>query len=329
MKRFLVLLALLTFALPALAQIGEPVEVLEASMAEYQPLKTVLGYFMGDNFKFDVTKRGGVLYSVSAAGPLNEKNIPIAADLIGYASGYGEGMAEPVAEFFSTRIGELSGQGEVPLGVEQYFLTVNVTGEAAPYEVSMKLELVELDSALFPAGKHVIGPADAKHVIREFSDLQCPFCARFSNSALPLIKERLLSRGDVRFEFHHFPLVSIHANAFSAAEASECITAANGAEAFWSFHDALFARQQAWSNIGESTSYFLRLAQDVGLSTEGVEQCLNERQFADEVQAAYDTAGQLGIRGTPTVYVNGFKVGDFNDVEGYIALIELSEKFAE
>ena len=311
------------------AQIGAPVESLETSMQKHQPLKTVLGYFVGEDFKFEFEERGGWVYSVSAEGPLSDTNIPIAADLIGYASGYNEGISDPVQTFFETRIGELVGQGEVPLAVEQYMLRVEVLNEVLPYDVKLKLELAELDATLFPTTKHVLGPADAKHVIREFSDLQCPFCARFSNSALPLIKERLLTRGDVRFEFHHFPLVSIHPNAFPAAEATECVTAANNPEAFWAYHDALFARQQAWSNLGESTPYFIRLAQDVGLSVVGVEQCMADRQFSADVQASFDAATRLGIRGTPTVYVNGFKVADFNNIDGYLGLIDLSEKFSE
>ena len=311
------------------AQIGAPAENLEASMQEHQPLKTVLGYFAGEDFKFEFEERGGWVYSVSAEGPLSDINIPIAADLIGYASGYDDGISSPVKTFFETRIGELVGQGEVPLAVEQYMLRVEVLNEAVPYNVKLKLELAELDTSLFPATRHVLGPADARHVIREFSDFQCPFCARFNNSALPQIKEQLLTRGDVRFEFHHFPLVSIHPNAFPSAEAAECVTAANNPEAFWDYHDALFARQQAWSNLGESTAYFIRLAQDVGLSIDGVEQCMSDRQFAADVQASFDAATRLGIRGTPTVYVNGFKVADFNNIDGYLGLIDLSEKFSE
>ncbi len=327
MKRFFCLLLLMLST--AFAQIGQPASELESALAAYQPLKTVMGYFLGQDFSFEVEERGGVAFTVSGEGPLNETNIPIAADIIGYASGYGDGIANPVREFFETRIGELAGQGEVPLAVEQYFLRVEVTGEAAPYEIKFKLELVELDTTLFPVATHVLGPADAKHVIREFSDFQCPFCARFATGIFPELKETLLARNDVRFEFHHFPLITIHPNAFPAAEASECVVAENNAEAFWTFHDALFLRLQAWEALPDATDYFVRLAQDIGLETASMATCLAERQFSDLVQTAYDAGVELGIRGTPTVYVNGFKVANFNEIEEYFNLIELSEKFAD
>ena len=54
----------------------------------------------------------------------------------------------------------------------------------------------------------------------------------------------------MRFEYHYLPLTSIHANAQLAAEAAECVTAANTPPDFWTYHDALFARQQAWSDLG-------------------------------------------------------------------------------
>ena len=313
----------------ALAQIGEPVEQLELSLDAYKPLKTVMGYFAGKDFRFELEERGGLLFRLNAKGPLDETNIPLASDLIGYASGYGEGMAGPVRTFFEERISELAAMGPTPLAVEQYTLTVDVTGSEAPYTIDFSLELSEIDTTLFPLAKHSLGPADARHVIREFSDFQCPFCARFVNTAFTGIKEELLARGDVRFEFHHLPLISIHPNAFPAAEASECVVAANDAEAFWTYHDSLFARQQAWQGLSDANSYFVRLAEDIGLNSEGMAQCLAERQFADVVQAAYDAGVNLGIRGTPTLYVNGYKVGDYSQLEIYKTLLNLSEKFAE
>ncbi|MCA9837729.1 MAG: DsbA family protein [Trueperaceae bacterium] len=325
-KLVLLIICLLSLAQ---AQIGQPVESLELAMDAYKPLKTVMGYFAGKDFRFELEERGGVLYKVSGKGPLDETNIPLASDLIGYATGYGESMAGPVKTFFEERIAELAGQGATPLGVEQYILTVDVSGEEAPYTLDFSLELSEVDTALFPQGTHTLGPDDAKHVIREFSDFQCPYCARFVNTAYEGIKEELLARGDVRFEFHHFPLISIHPNAFPAAEATECVVAANTPEAFWLYHDSLFARQQAWQGLSDASSYFVRLAEDIGLSSEGMESCLAERSMADVVQAAYDAGVELGIRGTPTVYVDGFKVGDYTRLENYLTLLDISEKFAQ
>ncbi len=324
-----VALVLATVSATAWAQVGQPEESLLKSLGPYNLVQTEDGYTFGDGFSFSTEERGGAVYTVTGAGALGETNLPFAADLIGASTGYGEAIAEPVEAFFEERLGELAGRGLISLPVQQYLLTLEVTGEA-PYEVDFTVSLPEIPADRFPVAAHTLGPADAKYVVREFSDFQCPFCARFATEAVPLIKNELLARGDVRFEYHHFPLSSIHANAAAAAEAAECVTAANTPDAFWTYHDALFARQQAWSGLGDPANYFVRLAQDVGLDTEGVEACIEDRDFADEVNRAYEAAGgTLGLGGTPTVFVNGFKVGDYTKLDSYLELFELADAFEE
>ena len=325
----LILIASFLFG-TAWAQIGEPIESLITRLSPYQVTETGAGYISADGFSFSTEQRGDAVYSVTGEGTLDIANIDFGSTLIGAATGYGNQIAQPVKEFFGSRISELAGQGQANLAVQQYTMAIEVTGDAAPYDVSFTLYLPEIDSALFPEAKHTLGPADAKYVIREFSDFQCPFCARFVSEAMPLIKDELLTRGDVRFEFHHFPLQSIHANALSAAEATECVTAANAPEAFWPYHDALFERQQAWQALGDPNPYYVRLAQDIGLETEGVAQCLEERTFSEEVNTAYEVAGgTLGIGGTPSVFVNGYKLGDYTQLSNYLDLMDMSDKFAQ
>lgn len=313
----------------AWAQVGQPAENLVRSLGPYNLMQTGDGYTFGDGFTFSAEKRGDAVYSVTGAGNLSDANLPFAADLIGAATGYGEAIAAPVKTFFEERVGELAGQGPVALPVQEYLLTLEVTG-GDPYDVRFTVARPEVPAALFPAATHTLGPADATYVIREFSDFQCPFCAKFTAEALPAIKKELLTRGDVRFEYHHFPLQSIHANALAAAEAAECVTAVNTPDAFWTYHDALFERQKAWEGLSDPASYFVRLAQDVGLSANGVEACLANRTFAAEVTKAYETAGgTLGLGGTPTVFVNGFKVGDYTKLSSYLDLMKLVDTFAE
>ena len=201
-------------------------------------------------------------------------------------------------------------------------------GAGSGLQATFSLALQEVPTDLFPVGTHTLGPSDARYVIREFSDFQCPFCAQYATQTLPSLKETLLSRGDVRFEYHDFPLQSIHANAVPAAEAAECVTAANTPDAFWTYHDALFERQQAWSGLSDPTAYFVRLAQDVGLETDGLEACIQNRTYASEVEAAYDAAVSLGLRGTPSVFVNGFRVENFNDPASYARAFSLVDAFS-
>ncbi|MEX2543381.1 MAG: thioredoxin domain-containing protein [Trueperaceae bacterium] len=313
----------------ALAAVGEPAEDLLADIADYNPSLSQDGsYRAAQDFTFRLELRGGLVYRLSGEGVLSDENVVFLADLIAAGTGYGDTIAEPVGTFLATRSADLAGRGEVAVGVEEYRLGLDVTGDNDRLAISFDLTLQEFPAELFPETRHSIGPADARFVIREFSDFQCPFCANFAGQALPMIEQRLLERGDVRFEFHHFPLDSIHANAIPAALAAECVTDANSDEDFWAFHDALFERQRAWQALNEPQPYFIQLAGEIGLSTEGAAACLDEGRFQDRVQESYDlAAGALRLTGTPSVFLNGYKIQDFLDPQAYLELIELIDAF--
>jgi protein-disulfide isomerase len=299
------------------AQIGQdPAAVVNALSAfELTEADSPNTYTTTSEMTINLDTRGDVLYTASAAGNLDEDGITLASALLAAASGYGDNLAEPIQQFLSQQASELAGQGQLTLAVEEYLLDVDVQGDEAPYQVNLTLRLAEVPEDSFPEPASSLGASreEATYIIREFSDFQCPFCTRFSVEVLPAIKRDLLTRGDVRFEYHHFPLQSIHPNAFPAAEASECILDLAGDDAFWSFHDALFERQNAWGSLGDPSSYFVRLAEDLGIddsaSSESIETCIDERNFAEDVREAYRAATEdLGLRGTPTVFVNGFRL---------------------
>lgn len=313
----------------AWAWIGEPKEVmLSALEGEIEVQAHEDAHFEAESLHFTLEERSGLVYRVTGEATLDEAGIRALAALIGAASGYGEGIAAPVRDFFAAHADMLANEGVRRLAVEEYLLKLEVTGEA-PYHVAFAFELQLFPADAFRKARHALGPEDARFVVREFSDFQCPFCARFAQEALPFIKEELLARGDVRFEYHHFPLDSIHANARPAAEAAECVAEANDEDAFWTYHDALFARLEAWRNLGDPTAYFVRLADEVGLVTEGVRECIEARAFAGEVEASFQQARMLGLRGTPTVFVNGLRVQNPFDVTEYERAMALLEAFGE
>ena len=97
----------------------------------------------------------------------------------------------------------------------------------------------------------IIGNPDAPITIIEFSDFQCPFCARFHIQTLPTIMEEYIEKGDVKLVFRDFPLQSIHPNAVPASVSAEC---ANEQGKFKEMHDILFEKQNEWSNLETSTS---------------------------------------------------------------------------
>lgn len=141
----------------------------------------------------------------------------------------------------------------------------------------------------------VFGDKQAKVKIVEFSDFQCPFCSRGAN-VLNEIKKKYGKK--VAISFRHYPL-PMHPQAKPAAEASMCINEQNTSK-FWSYHDKLFAAQDKLDN--ESLK---RVAKEVGANMDDFNKCLDSHKYADLVQKDLDYGTKIGVRSTPTFFVNG------------------------
>lgn len=152
------------------------------------------------------------------------------------------------------------------------------------------------------------GSAEAAVIVEEFSDFQCPAC----KSAQDTVKRVTSEFGDkIRFEFKHFPLTSIHPSAFRAALASEC---ANDQGKFWEYHDLLFMNQPKFSP-SELVSY----AEGLGLDRESFSACLDSRAKNDVVRADMAEASSRQVNATPTFYVNGQIVQNWNQLSDVIS----------
>ncbi len=156
-----------------------------------------------------------------------------------------------------------------------------------------------------------IGPTDAPITLIEFSDYECPYCRRWHNEVyVRLAKEY----GDkIRFVYRDFPLTSIHPNALPAAVAANC---AYEQGMFWEFHDLLF------SGTGLGNAYYLQYANELGLDLEAFQACLDAERFQQEVQADFSYAAALGVRSTPTFFLNGIPIVGAQPYEVFKQIIE-------
>jgi protein-disulfide isomerase len=148
----------------------------------------------------------------------------------------------------------------------------------------------------------VKGSKNAPITIVEFSDFQCPFCARFYTQTLPSIEENYIKTGKVKFIYRDFPL-NFHQYAQKAAEAAEC---ADEQGKFWEYHDILFQKQSEWSSAG--VEKLKEYAQNLGLDTAKFNECLDSGKYAGEVQKDYSDGSNYGVTGTPTFFINGIEV---------------------
>jgi protein-disulfide isomerase len=163
-----------------------------------------------------------------------------------------------------------------------------------------------------------IGREDAPVVIYEFADFQCPGCASFASFVAPLIKERLVDQGLVRYVYYDFPLISIHPHAFLAARAGRC---ANEQDRFWDYHDVLYARQSRWAAMRDATAYFAEIAGELGLNRSQFDSCLRSDRYAEEVTRNLRLGESLGVQGTPTLFVNGRRLPNipaYSDLEAMV-----------
>jgi len=139
----------------------------------------------------------------------------------------------------------------------------------------------------------VRGPASAPITIVEFSDYQCPFCARVN----PTLEQVRKTYGDqVKIVFKDFPLPN-HPQAPKASEAGHC---ANEQGKYWELHDLMFANQRAL-NVPDLKQY----ASGLGLDMGKFNQCLDSGKHASLVASGLAQGERMGVNSTPTLYING------------------------
>lgn len=160
-----------------------------------------------------------------------------------------------------------------------------------------------------------IGYDNASITITEFSDFECPFCARYNREVFPIINEEYIKTGKVKYIFRNFPL-SIHKNSKEAAEASEC---ANEQGKFWEYHEILFERQSEWGNNLKKLNNY---ASDLGLDIEKFNACLASKKYRWEVKQDFADGLKLGVSGTPTFFINNIKIVGVQNFDTFKQVIE-------
>ncbi len=144
-----------------------------------------------------------------------------------------------------------------------------------------------------------LGSADAPVTIVEYSDFECPFCARFYSDAYQQLKETYVESGDVKIVFKDFPL-SFHQLAEPAGIAGKCVFREAGNDAFFVFHDTVFENQQSLSVANLKV-----WAMETGVSEEAYDSCYADPEVAAQVQADFSEGQSFGVSGTPSFIING------------------------
>jgi protein-disulfide isomerase len=142
------------------------------------------------------------------------------------------------------------------------------------------------------------GNASSPVTVEEFSDFQCPACGGLEPGLRRVMKDY---EDRVHFVFRNYPL-PMHKYAFIAARAAE---AAGAQGKFWEMHDLIYDNQKEWSESMEPRGQFDSYATRLGLDVQRFKADMERQDLADRIKSDLLRGNSLGVKGTPTVYLNG------------------------
>jgi len=166
-------------------------------------------------------------------------------------------------------------------------------------------ELIDDDS--------IKGETDAPVTIIEFSDYECPYCARFFDQTYEQIDKEYIQTGKVKLVFRDYPL-KFHKNAQKAAEAAEC---AGEQDKYYQMHDKLFDE-----GVTGGVSSYKKFADEIGLDTTKFNSCLDNGDMAQEVKNDMSDGIAAGVTGTPGFLINGKLVSGAQPFSVFKQIIE-------
>lgn len=171
----------------------------------------------------------------------------------------------------------------------------------------------------------VLGEPDAPVKVVEFADFKCPACKQFHELVFYKLKEDYIDTGKVQLVFMDFP-IPLGDDSYTAAVAGECLYRQSNA-AFWAYYNAMFKYQGDERETWVTLSRLLQIVRDyveplVEVDEAAFEQCVQENRYRSVVDEDKRQGLAAGVRGTPTIFINGKKVQRWYPYSGLKALID-------
>ena len=181
-------------------------------------------------------------------------------------------------------------------------------------------EIIQVTPAALPDANGLsLGDPNAPVTIDVFEDFQCSACKRFTETIEPLVIENLISTGKARYVFHNYPFLDGDGaggggESDQTANASMC---ANEQDKFWDMHGILYANWNGENQGTFSNRRLLSMAESIGLDMDAFNSCFNANTYEADIQKDFDLGKEMGVSGTPTVFVNSRRVGAANQIASY------------
>lgn len=181
-------------------------------------------------------------------------------------------------------------------------------------------EIVTVTPAVLPDADGLsLGDPNAPAVIDVFEDFQCPACKSFTENVEPLVIENLVASGQARYVYHNYPFLDGD-GAGSSGESDQAANAAmcaNEQDKFWEMHGALYANWNGENQGGFNNRRLEAIAESIALDMDAFNSCFSANTYEEDIQADFDLGRDMGVSGTPTVFVNGNRVGAPGRIASY------------
>jgi protein-disulfide isomerase len=188
-----------------------------------------------------------------------------------------------------------------------------IQGEISKLKKKYDLEMPRNEVAI--DNEPVRGNRDAKVVVVEFSDFECPFCQRVQKTTAE-VREKY--SGKIQWVFKDFPL-SFHQNALTAHIAANCVHR-ESEDTYWKFFDALFSDKRTADTL--TGPGLERIASSLGVNMDTFRTCLSDPAVRKEIEEDMKQGESLGVSGTPAFFINGRVISGAQPVSAFTSLID-------
>jgi protein-disulfide isomerase len=174
-----------------------------------------------------------------------------------------------------------------------------LSGRGASAQQGQTFSVLELE-AKGPLDDIPLGSATAPVTMIEYASMTCPHCAAFEVMTFPMLKEKYIDTGKLRYIMREFPLDRLAAAAFMLARCA-------GPEKYNPLIETLFAQQQKWA-VREPLPPLLTIARQAGFTQASFDACINDQAMLKKIQEQRDRGSQkFKVDSTPTFFINGTK----------------------
>lgn len=163
-------------------------------------------------------------------------------------------------------------------------------------------------------GDHVLGRTDAPNTLIDYASFTCPHCANFYIAVMPTLRKEWIDTGKLRLIHRHFPSDLV---ATRASQLTECAPP----DKFFAMVELLFRKQVDWLSVGDPLVEMVKVLASQGVTPEGAQACFANDRLLDKVLADVQSGQALGVRFTPTLFINEENYANPGGAEAIAAIL--------